>query len=205
MLMNNRQSDTIERNIENINTPGYRMEKEKATSFPRTLVSRLTTSPSGSDPAEKVRLGIMGTGVYSEKMLYCTEPGKIRETGRNTDLALNSPGYFVVDTLQGERYTRNGHFELDPSGMLRTSGGNLVLGENGPIGPLSGEFRIKQDGTVVNVEVLTVDNEDGTTSDVNIEKNVDKLRIVDILAEDLERDGLTTLFERQVNLRACFR
>ncbi len=194
MLLDNQRSDTIGRNMENLNTPGYRQESERVTSFPRLLVSRLTPSTSGTGPAENVPLGIMGTGVYAEKKLYSTETGEIRETGSNTDLAFNSPGYFVVDTLQGECYTRNGHFELDPSGMLRTAGGNLVMGKNGPIGPLSKDFKIKVDGTVVNIETSTTDKVDGTTSEIKIETDVDKLRIVNIPAEDLQRDGLTTLY-----------
>ena len=117
----------------------------------------------------------MGTGVYSPQTFYSVEMGKLRETCGNTDLALNSPGYFVVETLQGERYTRNGHFELDASGMLRTAGGNLVLGENGPLGPLSPNFRVREDGTVANIEITTEDNEDGTTREVETEVVVDKL------------------------------
>jgi len=194
MVLNNRQSSTIKQNIENIFTPGYRMESEKITSFPRMLVHRLSPSSSETNSVENTPLGIMGTGVYSPQTFYSVEMGKLRETCGNTDLALNSPGYFVVETLQGERYTRNGHFELDASGMLRTAGGNLVLGENGPLGPLSPNFRVREDGTVANIEITTVDNEDGTTREVETEVVVDKLRIVLIPPEDLERDGLTSLF-----------
>lgn len=197
MLLNNQQSDAIKQNMENINTPGYRQESERITSFPRLLVSRVTPPDLNSQSEENVLLGIMGTGVYAEKKIYRTEPGIMRETGNNTDLAINCPGYFVIDTLQGERYTRNGHFELDPSGILRTAGGNLVLGENGPIGPLSEHFEIKEDGTVVNIELETIENEDGTESVVENEIVMDRLRIVDIRAEDLQRDGLTTLFRAE--------
>jgi len=193
MLLHSLQSDTIEQNLENIYTPGYRAESERITSFPRMLVHRLDPS-SGTRPAERTAIGLMGTGVYSARKLYSTEMGNLRETGRNTDLAINSSGYFVVETLQGERYTRNGHFELDASGLLRTAGGNLVLGENGPIGPLSDNFKIKEDGTVINVQVVTVTDEDGMERTIENEVVVDRLRIVNIPAEDLERDGLTSLF-----------
>jgi flagellar basal-body rod protein FlgF len=39
--------------------------------------------------------------------------GSLSVTGAPYDLAINGPGYFVVQTPQGERYTRNGHFTLD--------------------------------------------------------------------------------------------
>jgi flagellar basal-body rod protein FlgG len=110
----------------------------------------------------------MGTGVYADRKYYSGEHGDLRPTETMTDIALNSDGYFVIDTLDGERYTRNGHFQLDPSGMLRTAGGNLVLGENGAIGPLPEDFAVRLDGTI----------EDGTTHQV-----IDRLRIVNIPAE----------------------
>jgi len=183
MLLNNRQSDTIDQNLENMNTPGYRQESERVTSFPRLLVSRLTPSVAGTKASENVFLGVMGTGVYSDKQVYSTESGKMRETGNTTDVAINGDGYFVVDTLQGERYTRNGHFEIDPSGMLRTAGGNVLLGSKGAIGPLSEDFKVNTDGTIINPETGEV---------------IDKLRIVNIPAENLEREGLTSLFRTDV-------
>lgn len=179
MILNNQQSDIIDQNLENMNSPGYRQEGERVTSFPRLLVNRLTSADSETQAAEKVRLGVMGTGVYADRKYYNEELGKLRETGNTTDLALNSGGYFAVETLQGERYTRNGHFQLDPSGMLRTAGGNMVLGENGAIGPLPAHFEITQDGTIIDKDKQAV---------------IDRLRIVDIPAADLQRDGLTSLY-----------
>ena len=39
--------------------------------------------------------------------------GALASTGRPLDLALDSPGFFVVETPAGMRYTRNGHFTLN--------------------------------------------------------------------------------------------
>jgi len=194
MLLNDRQSDTIDQNLENINTPGYLQESERVRSFPRLLVSRLTPSPTNSVPSENIPLGILGTGVYAEKRLYSAEFGKIRETGTLTDVALNCEGYFVVETLQGERYTRNGHFERDPAGMLRTAGGNLVLGENGPIGPLPDNFRITEDGVILAIETTTTEDDEGNEIQIEVQREIDRLRIVHTPVENLEREGLTTLY-----------
>ncbi len=176
MVLNDRQSDDIQENIENLRNPGYRQTSERVTSFPRLLVSRLEAEDGavGSTP-----LGIMGTGVYADRKLYDTIPGNLRQTETKTDLALNADGYFVVETLQGERYTRNGQFQLDPAGMLRTAGGNLVLGQEGPIGPLLEDFRVDLDGTIR-------DTESGEVIDI--------LRIVHIDVQDLQRDGKTNLY-----------
>jgi len=179
MILNNQQSDSIQKNIENLRNPGYRQESERITSFPRLLVSRVRNPAGPPQTGENTPLGIMGTGVYADRKYYKGEPGDLRKTETPTDVALNSEGYFVVQTLEGERYTRNGHFLLDPTGMLRTPGGNMVLGENGPIGPLPNEFTVKLDGTI----------EDSLTHEV-----IDRLRIVNIPANSLQRDGLTNLY-----------
>lgn len=180
MILCSKQSEAIEENIENLNNPGFREISERVTSFPRNLVNRVSVSPNTPQTTEKVPLGIMGTGVYADRKYYSTEPGILRQTENQTDLALNSDGYFVVETLAGERYTRNGHFQLDPSGLLRTAGGNLVLGENGPIGPLPEKFQVTLNGTIIDSETHA---------------EIDKLRIVHIPAEDLKREGMTSLFD----------
>lgn len=179
LLLNNAQSETIQRNIENMQNPGYREESERITSFPRMLALKITNKPAPFQRKEKVPVGIVGTGVYADRMYYKSGAGMIRETERPTDLALNSQGYFVIDTLGGERYTRNGHFQLDPSGMLRTAGGNLVLGTNGPLGPLPDNFKVTEEGTVLNPETGEV---------------YGRLRVVNIPAENLQKDGITNLF-----------
>lgn len=179
MILNDQQSEAIQKNIENIRNPGYREESERITSFPRLLVNRVNAADSSYQGVEKVPLGIMGTGAYADRKYYNTLPGNLRETGTMTDMAFNSDGYFVIETLQGERYTRDGHFQLDPAGMLRTAGGNMVLGENGHIGPLPKEFAVNQDGTIINKETRAV---------------IDRLRVVNIPADALQRDGLTDLF-----------
>lgn len=180
MILCNQQSEVMEDNIENLRNPGYRQASERVTSFPRLLVSRIATDNSQNQ--EKTALGIMGTGVYADRKYYSPEPGDLRKTENKTDLALNSAGYFVIQTIDGERYTRNGHFQLDPAGMLRTAGGNMVLGENGPIGPLPQKFEISLNGTVTDSETHEI---------------IDRLRIVEIPALDLQKEGLNNLYRSE--------
>lgn len=61
------------------------------------------------------------------------EQGPLRRTGNPLDLALDGDGFFTVQTPHGVRYTRNGNFTFDHRGVLVTSNGYPVLGENGPI------------------------------------------------------------------------
>jgi flagellar basal body rod protein FlgG len=77
--------------------------------------------------------------------------GTMEQTGRALDLALDGPGFFVLQTGQGERLTRGGSLALDGANRLSDRHGNLLLGENGPIAiPLrAGTLEVQADGDVV--------------------------------------------------------
>ncbi|VAV89621.1 Flagellar basal-body rod protein FlgF [hydrothermal vent metagenome] len=57
--------------------------------------------------------------------------GQIETTGRPLDVALVGPGFFAIETPDGERYTRDGRFSMDETGTLTTSDGMLVLDDSG--------------------------------------------------------------------------
>lgn len=173
MLLNQKLTGTIGENLDNIRNPGYREEQNIVTSFPPLLLQRMSTG----NGVEKVPIGSMGNGVLTNSVAMKIESGLVVETDQPTDVALVSQGFFVVQTTAGERFTRNGHFELDVANRLRTTAGNLVLGENGEIGPLGPNFSIEYDGTI---------RDNGQI--------VDRLRIVDIQGTELQREGKTTLY-----------
>lgn len=89
-------------------------------------------------------------------------PGPSRYTGNELDVALDSKGFFKIQTSNGIRYTRDGAFKLNAKGDLITSNRDTVLGENGPITIDGSKVSIGGDGQV------TVDNEP-----------VDRLMVVD--------------------------
>jgi flagellar basal-body rod protein FlgF len=74
----------------------------------------------------------------------------IERTGNPLDAAIKGDGYFTVQTPQGERFTRNGAFEINSQGQLVTSDGHVVQGENGPIAitPQETGLMIGADGTI---------------------------------------------------------
>jgi flagellar basal-body rod protein FlgG len=82
-------------------------------------------------------------------------PGTLKSTSETLHLALEGPGFFVVDTPQGEALTRRGDFRLDSEGRLVTQKGLPVLGEGGAVHLDGGTPQIGPDGSVrVNGEIV---------------------------------------------------
>lgn len=74
-------------------------------------------------------------------------PGGYQVTDRPLDVAIQGEGFFVVQSPEGERYTRSGHFFLADDGTLVTARGYPVLADGGPITlPPGVDVRITNDG-----------------------------------------------------------
>jgi flagellar basal-body rod protein FlgF len=125
--------DRLATDIANVGTAGYKGERDTTTaaersSFDRSLQSAIDTAHGG-------------------RQIDMTD-GAIAMTGRPLDVALDGEGFFVVDTPQGQRYTRNGHFTIDANRKLVTEDGLDVVGEGGPITMGEGAIRVDADGSV---------------------------------------------------------
>ena len=59
--------------------------------------------------------------------------GGLHETDHPLDVALSGPGFLVVQTPAGPRYTRGGALSVNQQGTLVSAGGFAVLGHGGPI------------------------------------------------------------------------
>jgi flagellar basal-body rod protein FlgF len=92
---------------------------------------------------------------------------------------------FAVQALDGsEGYTRNGSFNVDADGVLRTNTGLQVLGDSGPITiPPDNSIEIGQDGTITATP---------STGARNAANAVGRLKLVNPAESDLSRgeDGL---------------
>jgi flagellar basal-body rod protein FlgF len=76
------------------------------------------------------------------------EQGQLQETDQPLNVALQGKGFFVVSTPNGERYTRNGEFELTADGTLIDGNGHDVMSESGPITLTGDEITINDDGVI---------------------------------------------------------
>lgn len=75
--------------------------------------------------------------------------GPLKQTGNPLNIAIQGPGYIVIQSSSGERFTRAGDLTLDAEGYLSTPQGYRVLGTNGqPIQIQGTEINISSDGNV---------------------------------------------------------
>jgi flagellar basal-body rod protein FlgF len=113
-----RELETVSHNLANASTLGFKRE----------LLNNWQLSPPQNPLA-----GEPEAAQYVDVRSRDLNQGSIHETGKDTDLALQGPGFFKIQTPQGIRYTRNGNFRLNPDLQLVTQEGYQVMGKNGPI------------------------------------------------------------------------
>jgi flagellar basal-body rod protein FlgF len=118
-----RELDVISNNVANMNTNGFKAEE---TAFSEYL------SPKARDdtflrPDRRLSF-VEDKGTYTN-----FAGGGLHTTGEPTDVALDGKGFFVVETPDGVRYTRNGAFQINVRGALVTQDGHSVLSDAGPL------------------------------------------------------------------------
>lgn len=117
--------DVTANNISNINTTGF---KSSRATFAETLVQ---TIRGGSGPAaERGGVNALQLGLGSRVASIDTNlsQGALLVTNRDTDLAIQGDGFFIVNDGNTPRYTRAGAFRFDASGTLVTVTGERVQG-----------------------------------------------------------------------------
>jgi flagellar basal-body rod protein FlgF len=140
--------EILSNNLANISTPGFKRDdlalipdSVAAATAPTTNVLPL---PSGA--------GMIQWTDYSQ--------GSIQVTGRSLDAAINGPGFFVVETGSGPRYTRAGNFNVGPNRILTGPMGAPVMGQRGQITVSTGRVsfgpagEVLDDGRIVDTLVV---------------------------------------------------
>jgi len=127
------QQGIVAHNLANMSTTGFR---EEAAAF-RAVPVQGDGLPTRVFAVDSI------TGVNMT-------PGAIQKTGRDLDVAVQGPGWLVVEARDGtEAYTRNGSFEISSEGILQTRTGLNVMSEGGPISiPANHSVTVARDGTV---------------------------------------------------------
>jgi len=145
MLLQRRLMENITNNISNADTTGYKKEHLVSHSFDDVMIERIKdTNVVGWTRY----VGPLNFGTQVDQLYINFEQGSFEGTERNTDLALVGDVFFVVQTQDGERYTRSGAFYIDDQGYLVDGEGNFLLGENGPIYVGGMNFTVDEQGAV---------------------------------------------------------
>jgi flagellar basal body rod protein FlgG len=161
MMAASMQEEVIARNLANADTPGYQPLSSEVSEFAPMMVAAYQGPGSGAvqllqggfSPLGTV--GMLGSGDLIAQTPAALQPGNIQTVGNPLAAALTGPGYFVVRTAQGLRYTRDGDFTINSRGQLATQAGDPVLGTNG--GPITVQpGAVLQDGGAVTVGGRTV-------------------------------------------------
>jgi flagellar basal-body rod protein FlgF len=130
--------DVVANNVANLSTAGYRGQQPIFHSLLAGAAAR-TNDPLSSAVND---FNVMGDAQVDRSA------GNLEPTGNPLDLAIEGGGFFAVQTQRGIRYTRNGNFQVSTQGVLTTSTGDPVLGEQGPVQVPSGQLSISADGTL---------------------------------------------------------
>jgi flagellar basal-body rod protein FlgF len=132
MLANQTKMDVIAQNLANVNTPGYKRETTISQSFQSLLVERINDRPEpGQVDNTPTFVGPMGLGTFIANTATRLTAGPLQATGNPLDVAIRGDGFFVVQTANGLRYTRQGNFQQSADGRLVTVDGLPVLLQDG--------------------------------------------------------------------------
>jgi flagellar basal-body rod protein FlgG len=157
--------DVIANNLANINSTGFK----KSNVFVRELIKAdIAVREGNTKPIDEM---------IKQSQQIDFSQGTLLETKNPLDVAISGKGFFVIETPQGTRYTRNGNFTLASDGSLVTAQGFKVLGEKGtiyfpnPAKTQSKQINISQKGEI-SIGTLPID----------------KLQIVDIPVDSISQD-----------------
>lgn len=129
-----REMQVVANNIANISTTGFRREGVVFSEY----VKRLDHAPS------------LSMARASARVVDLTQ-GELSQTNGLFDFAIRGEGFFLIETPDGERLSRAGHFTPNAEGDLVNPDGYRLLDEGGApvfVPPDAGPVALANDGTL---------------------------------------------------------
>lgn len=116
-------------NIANVNTFGFKYSRADFSTL-MSQTSKIATAPDGNLGGKNPMQVGLGAGVNSTTRIH--SQGNIQTTNKNTDMAINGDGFFIVSNDGGvtQYYTRAGDFKTDAVGNFVDNNGYTVQGWN---------------------------------------------------------------------------
>ncbi len=119
--------DVESNNIANVNTIGYKYSRANFSDL-LAQTGQIATAPQGDLGGKNaVQVGL-GTSVNSVTRIMTQ--GSIQNTDKNTDVAIQGDGFFIVSSDGGStyKYSRSGDFKFDAGGNFVDNNGFIVQG-----------------------------------------------------------------------------
>jgi flagellar hook protein FlgE len=162
-------------NIANVNTTGFKYSRVNFADL-LNQTSKVATAPQGSLGGQNPMQ--VGLGIQVNSITKLFKQGSIQTTDKNTDLAIQGEGFFVLSGDDGKsyRYTRNGDFVFDAEGNFVDSNGYVVQGWVRD--PATGQ--IDATGPIQNIQIppgLTTPA--NATSTVSLKANLNSGQVVE--------------------------
>ena len=114
-------------NIANVNTIGFKYSRANFSDL-LSQTAKIATAPQGElGGKNSMQIGL-GTQINSVTKIF--KQGSIETTDKNTDLAIQGDGFFVISPDAGKtyKYTRNGDFSFDAKGNFVDGNGYIIQG-----------------------------------------------------------------------------
>ncbi len=125
-----RQLDYISNNLANASTTGFKAQHLRAMK----IIEEAGVSEGNN---------LSGNILYTD-----FSQGLVQKTGNPLDLAIQGDGFFVVQTAEGQAFTRKSDFTVNRQNQIVTQAGDPVVGDGGPITLGNGKVNISSDGSV---------------------------------------------------------
>jgi len=137
--------ETIANNLANVDTAGFKRELAVIQARYAEAIDQ------GRDYPGSGSINDVGGGVMLRQTKTDFSLGPMKRTGGQTDVAIQGPGFFVVQKGDQQYLTRAGNFQLTAEGNLLTQQGYAVLTDGGSpaaIDPSGGPFEITPAGVI---------------------------------------------------------
>lgn len=114
-------------NIANVNTTGFKYSRVNFSDM-LSQTAKIATAPQGELGGKNPMQIGLGTQINSVTKIF--KQGSVQTTDKNTDLAIQGDGFFVVSPDGGStyKYSRNGDYNFDALGNFADNNGYIVQG-----------------------------------------------------------------------------
>jgi flagellar hook protein FlgE len=173
------QIDVIGNNLANAQTVGFKSSNVIfGTQFLQTLSlgAGPTENNGGTNPRQ------IGLGVQVAEIAANHNQGTIEISSSSSDLAIQGPGFFIVEGAENERlYTRNGIFKLNSDAELVSPTGQRLLGYG-----VDDQFRLQKSALVPMAVPLGTESVAKATENVTFEGTLTPIGEVATVSEVIE-------------------